>query len=92
MAAAAITAPKSGGQLFLAGKPDFMETVIIEDPGTRGDLATWMRARGKERRERIWFRDAEVAERGRRHLVRRAAARLVSAQLRLRRLRVRDLR
>jgi hypothetical protein len=26
MAAAAITAPKSGGQLFLAGKPNFMET------------------------------------------------------------------
>ena len=25
MAAAAITAPKSGGQLFLAGKPNFME-------------------------------------------------------------------
>jgi uncharacterized ferredoxin-like protein len=62
MAAAAITAPKSGGQLFLAGKPDFMETVIADDPGTRGELAAWMRARGKERRERIWFRDAEVAE------------------------------
>jgi hypothetical protein len=52
MAAAAITAPKSGGQLFLAGKPNFMETVIAEDPGTRRDLAAWMRARGRERRER----------------------------------------
>jgi uncharacterized ferredoxin-like protein len=62
MAAAAITAPKSGGQLFLAGKPGFMEAVIIEDQETRGRLATWMRARGQERRERIWFRDAEVAE------------------------------
>jgi uncharacterized ferredoxin-like protein len=62
MAAAAITAPKSGGQLFLAGKPNFMETVIAEDPGTRRDLAAWMRARGKERRERIWFRDADAAE------------------------------
>ena len=31
MAAAAITAPKSGGQLFLAGKHNFMETVIVED-------------------------------------------------------------
>jgi len=62
MAAAAITAPKSGGQLFLAGKPNFMETVIADDPGTRGELAAWMRARGKERRERIWFRDAEAAE------------------------------
>jgi len=62
MAAAAITAPKSGGQLFLAGKPNFMETVIADDAGTRGELAAWMRARGKERRERIWFRDAEAAE------------------------------
>jgi uncharacterized ferredoxin-like protein len=62
MAAAAITAPKSGGQLFLAGKPGFMETVIADDPNTRRQLAAWMRARGSERRERIWFRDAEAAE------------------------------
>ena len=62
MAAAAITAPKSGGQLFLAGKSGFMETVIVDDPATRSGLAAWMRARGKERRERIWFRDAEAAE------------------------------
>lgn len=62
MAAAAITAPKSGGQLFLPGKPTFMETVIVDDVETRHGLAQWMRARGAERRERIWFRDAEVAE------------------------------
>jgi uncharacterized ferredoxin-like protein len=62
MAAAAITAPKSGGQLFLAGKPAFLETVIIDDPATRAELAGWLRARGRERREAIWFRDAEVAE------------------------------
>jgi hypothetical protein len=62
MAAAAITAPKSGGQLFLAGKPNFMETVIADDPATRRQLAAWIRARGKERRERIWFRDADAAE------------------------------
>ncbi len=62
MAAAAITAPKSGGQLFLAGKPDFVETVIVTDTDTRRQLAGWMRARGAERRENIWFRDAEVAE------------------------------
>jgi uncharacterized ferredoxin-like protein len=62
MAAAAITAPKSGGQLFLAGKPGFMETAITDDPATLSRLATWMRARGKERRERIWFRDAGAAE------------------------------
>lgn len=62
MAAAAITAPKSGGQLFLQGKPNFMETVIVDDAATRGRIAEWLRARGKERRESIWFRDAEVAE------------------------------
>ena len=62
MAAAAITAPKSGGQLFLAGKPAFLETVIVEDPATRGELAGWLRSRGTERREPIWFRDADVAE------------------------------
>jgi uncharacterized ferredoxin-like protein len=62
MAAAAITAPKSGGQLFLAGKHAFMETVIVDDAETRGGLAAWLRARGAERREKIWFRDAELAE------------------------------
>src|SRR5437899_2023855 len=62
MAAAAITAPKSGGQLFLAGKHLFIETVIVDDRETLGRLAAWMRARGKERREAIWFRDAEAAE------------------------------
>jgi uncharacterized ferredoxin-like protein len=61
MAAAAITAPKSGGQLFLAGKPNFLETVIVDDLETRQRIADWLRARGKERREQIWFRDAEVA-------------------------------
>ena len=50
MAAAAITAPKSGGQLFLSGKPGFMETVIADDTGTRSELASWMRARGRGRR------------------------------------------
>jgi uncharacterized ferredoxin-like protein len=62
MAGAAITAPKSGGQLFLAGKPNFIETVIVEPPEERHALAEWLRARGKERREAIWFRDADVAE------------------------------
>jgi uncharacterized ferredoxin-like protein len=62
MAAAAITAPKSGGQLFLAGKHNFIETVIVDDLATRGQMAGWLRARGKERRENIWFRDADVAE------------------------------
>jgi uncharacterized ferredoxin-like protein len=62
MAAAAITAPKSGGQLFIAGKHNFIETVIVDDGTTKHELAEWIRARGKERREAIWFRDAEVAE------------------------------
>ncbi len=62
MAGAAITAPKSGGQLFLRGSPIFLETVIVDNHKTLQRLAGWMRARGKERRETIWFRDAAVAE------------------------------
>ena len=62
MAAAAITAPKSGGQLLLAGKPKFMETILVDDPDERRAIATWLRSRGVERREQIWFRDADVAE------------------------------
>src|SRR3954452_19152025 len=62
MAASAITAPKSGGQLFIAGKHNFVETVIVDDTDTKQELAGWIRARGKERREAIWFRDADVAE------------------------------
>lgn len=62
MAASAITAPKSGGQLFLAGKHLFIETVIVSDHEMLTKLADWMRARGQERREAIWFRDAEAAE------------------------------
>src|SRR6266571_2778014 len=62
MAAAAITAPKSGGQLFLQGKHLFVETVIVDDRPTFARLSAWMRARGRERRETIWFRDADVAD------------------------------
>ena len=62
-AAAAVTAPKSGGQLFLKGKPLFIETALIDDQITLKRLADWMRARGKERRQEIWFRDAAMAER-----------------------------
>ena len=62
MAASAITAPKSGGQLFKQGKHLFIETVIVDDRATLDTLAAWLRARGKERRETIWFRDAEVAD------------------------------
>lgn len=62
MAASAITAPKSGGQLFLKGSHLFIETVIVDDKETLASLARWMRGRGKERREAIWFRDADAAE------------------------------
>jgi uncharacterized ferredoxin-like protein len=61
LAAAAITAPKSGGQLFLQGKHNFMETVVVADSETKTALSAWMRARGAERRETIWYRDAQVA-------------------------------
>ncbi|MBI4340183.1 MAG: hypothetical protein HY680_09565 [Chloroflexi bacterium] len=62
MAAAAVTAPKSGGQLFMRGAPLFIETVIVDDKETLKALAAWLRSRGKDRQEAIWFRDAEVAE------------------------------
>jgi len=62
MAASAITAPKSGGQLFVQGNHLFIETIIVDDRARLDSLAAWMRARGKERRETIWFRDAEVAD------------------------------
>jgi uncharacterized ferredoxin-like protein len=62
LAASAITAPKSGGQLFLRGGKPFMETVAVIDKDVQSKLAAWMRRRGKERREAIWFRDALAAE------------------------------
>jgi uncharacterized ferredoxin-like protein len=61
-AAAAVTAPKSGGQLFNQGKPLFIETVIVDDKETIGRLAEWIRAWGRDRRQEIWFRDAATAE------------------------------
>ncbi len=63
MAAAAITASKSGGQeARFALQEQFLETIIVDDEDTKTALAGWMRARGAGRRETIWFRDAEVAE------------------------------
>jgi uncharacterized ferredoxin-like protein len=62
-AAAAVTAPKSGGQLFLRGKPLLIETVFVDDRETLLGLPRWMRQRGRERRQAIWLRDAALAER-----------------------------
>jgi uncharacterized ferredoxin-like protein len=62
-AAAAVTAPKSGGQLFLRGRPLFIETVFVDERETLLRLGGWMRQRGRERRQEIWFRDAALAER-----------------------------
>jgi uncharacterized ferredoxin-like protein len=61
-ATAAMTAPKSGGQLFLKDGKPFIETVIVEDKPTLSRLAEWLRARGNKLREPIWFRDADTAE------------------------------
>ena len=63
MAAAAITAPKSGGQLFLARQAQLHRDRHRRRPRHPARSSpSWMRARGKERREAIWFRDADVAE------------------------------
>lgn len=61
-AVAAMTAPKSGGQLFLKGAKPFIETVIIEDRPTLSRLAGWLREQGQRHQEAIWFRDADTAE------------------------------
>ncbi len=61
-AVAAMTAPKSGGQLFLKGGTPFIETVIVHDKPTLKQLANWLRARGEKHKEPIWFRDADTAE------------------------------
>lgn len=61
-AVAAMTAPKSGGQLFLKGSKPFIETVVVEDQETLERLAGWLRERGRKLKDPIWFRDADTAE------------------------------
>ena len=61
-AVAAMTAPKSGGQLFLKGSKPFIETVIVEERDTLKHLADWLRARGTRLKDPIWFRDADTTE------------------------------
>lgn len=61
-AVAAMTAPKSGGQLFLKGSKPFIETVILDDKAILHRLADWMRVRGNRLRAPLWIRDADTAE------------------------------
>ena len=61
-AVSAMTAPKSGGQLFLKGGKPFIETVIVEEEATLKKLADWLRAQGDKHKEAIWYRDADTAE------------------------------
>src|SRR5512140_1470326 len=61
-AVAAMTAPKSGGQLFLRGSKPFMETVILDDRSILHQLAEWMRQRGNRLKHPLWIRDADDAE------------------------------
>ena len=44
MAGAAITAPKSGGQLFLAGRHTLMEAVIVDDVASERAAAAGARS------------------------------------------------
>ena len=57
-----MTAPKSGGQLFLKGSKPFIETVVVDDQETLARLAGWLRERGNKLKDPIWFRDADTAE------------------------------
>ncbi len=61
-AVAAITSPKSGGQLFLKGSKPFIETVMLEDRETLHRLAEWMRERGKRLNAPLYLRDADTTE------------------------------
>ncbi len=61
-AVAAMTAPKSGGQLFLKGSRPFIETWIVEDKAVLHRLAEWLRERGQRLKKELWFRDADTAE------------------------------
>ncbi len=61
-AVAAMTAPKSGGQLFIKGSHPFIETVIIEDREKLSAMAGWLRERGDKLKAPIWYRDADSTE------------------------------
>src|SRR5947208_14485008 len=61
-AVSAMTAPKSGGQLFLKGSKPFIETTIVQDKETLHRLAEWLRAPGTKAKNPIFFRDADPTE------------------------------
>lgn len=61
-AVAATTAPKSGGQLFTKGAKPFIETVIVEERTDLNRVAEWLRARGTQLKDPIWFRDADSTD------------------------------
>ena len=48
--------------MFLAGRHNFIETVIVHDADTRDRLGEWTWGPGKERRGATWFRGAAVVE------------------------------
>src|SRR5436309_13176686 len=89
-AVSAMTAPKSGGQLFLKGSKPFIETTIVQDKETlhrpRGMAPS---ARDQTQEPDLFPRRRHDREGGPNPLHR--AREVVSADVRLRRLRVRHL-
>src|SRR6478672_10017004 len=65
MAAAAITAPKSGGQVFIAGKHNFVETVIVDDVDAKHDSSpqTCDGAGFSRSADRVWSGDRRYRRR-----------------------------
>src|SRR6266566_2417927 len=61
-ALSAMTAPKSGEQLFLKGSKPFIETTIVRVRETLDRLAEWLRARGTKLKNPIFLRDADTTE------------------------------
>jgi len=60
---AAITAPKSGGQLFLKGSKSFLEVRLVDDSETLHRISGWIRERGHKLNNPIWERDADTVDR-----------------------------
>src|SRR2546430_17714569 len=88
-AVSAMTAPKSGGQLFLKGSKPFIETTIVRDKETLHRLAEWLRARDETQEPHLLPRRRYGREGGP-HPVHRTRE-VVPANVRLRRVRIRHL-